>query len=569
MSSIKVISDFITKIIRKNILFAITVIIINYHLIQRWTHISNRGISFNDYLSLSVYTCMTISILTMLNVIFYMRKSYDTVKILCRNNFDYFLGVSVAVTRNNFIFCCIPIIYAIAYSSLIRTLSIVTIKSTIFILIFEWFLPLTILSIVISFISVIINNLILKITLSSVFLYLTSTKMLDRVIDIKEPFFKALFKSLNIFEDQSYAYYSDFVGKVNNSAYVIDKIIPTLFAITLIIVAYLILNDIRKKQIKSLIVIVVYSILFIGLNYISIDMSTYRDEERSYGEYLKKYNISDIKIKSHDMKIDFKSKSNIKDRIVLLNTSNEELTNINMILDEIFDIKYIKVNSENIKFNIKKDLIEVNLKESLEPNDEVTLDIEYEGYINVLTSWNQNKYIATKDDIMLPPGSLAWYPKVNQSSCMAYKINLSSKSNVYSNLPLLNKTSNFFKKDYIFEGKSNDIAIYAGEFKEEVKDDIKIIYPSDSNVNMDIEEKIKFLIETRNEILGDSKASVDAKKYVDEVDNVMESIKRKKINMILVADLPSNEFLYEDSKGEKISITIYHWLSGNILIIDK
>ncbi|MBY2275860.1 hypothetical protein KWX07_12315, partial [Clostridioides difficile] len=113
MSSIKVISDFITKIIRKNILFAITVIIINYHLIQRWTHISNRGISFNDYLSLSVYTCMTISILTMLNVIFYMRKSYDTVKILCRNNFDYFLGISVAVTRNNFIFCCIPIIYAI------------------------------------------------------------------------------------------------------------------------------------------------------------------------------------------------------------------------------------------------------------------------------------------------------------------------------------------------------------------------------------------------------------------------------------------------------------------------
>ncbi|MFN1844113.1 hypothetical protein ACK2FP_01890 [Clostridioides difficile] len=46
---------------------------------------------------------------------------------------------------------------------------------------------------------------------------------------------------------------------------------------------------------------------------------------------------------------------------------------------------------------------------------------------------------------------------------------------------------------------------------------------------MDIEEKIKFLIETRNEILGDSKASVDAKKYVDEVDNVMESIKRKKL----------------------------------------
>lgn len=55
-----------------------------------------------------------------------------------------------------------------------------------------------------------------------------------------------------------------------------------------------------------------YSILFIGLNYISIDMSTYRDEERSYGEYLKKSNISDIKIKSHDMKIDFKKQVKYK-----------------------------------------------------------------------------------------------------------------------------------------------------------------------------------------------------------------------------------------------------------------
>ena len=72
MSNIKTISDFVIKIIRKNILFIVTLIIINYHFIQRWIHISNRGISFNDYLSLSVYTCITISVLTMLNVIFYM-----------------------------------------------------------------------------------------------------------------------------------------------------------------------------------------------------------------------------------------------------------------------------------------------------------------------------------------------------------------------------------------------------------------------------------------------------------------------------------------------------------------
>lgn len=562
MSNIKTISDFIIKIIRKNILFVVTLIIINYHFIQRWIHISNRGISFNDYLSLSVYTCITISVLTMLNVIFYMRKSYDTIKILCRNNFDYFLGVFIAITRNNFIFSFIPIIYAIAYSILIRPLSTITIKSTIFILVFEWFLPLTILSIVISFISIIINNLILKIVLSSIFLYMTSTKMLDRVIDIKEPFFKSVFKSLNIFEDQSYAYYSDFVGKVSNSAYLIDKMIPVLFAITLIIVAYIILNNIRKKYIKSLVVIAIYGILFIVLNYMSIDMSTYRDEDRNYKEYINKSNISDIEIKSHDMNINFKSKSNIKDKIVLTNTSNDELTNVNLILDEIFDVK-------DVKFSMENDLVDITLNESLNPNDELILDIEYEGYINILTSWNQNKYIATKEDVILPPSSLAWYPKVNQSSDMDYKLSLSSTSNVYSNLPLLSSIDGLFKKNYIFKGRSNDIAIYAGEFKEEIKDDIKIVYPADSDINLVIEDKINFLIETRNEILNDNEGYINAKEYVEEVNNIIDAIETKTIDTIIVAKLPINEFSYKDSNGDTINLTIYHWFSDNTIIIDK
>lgn len=569
MSNIKIISDFIIRIIRKNILFIVTLIVINYHLIQRWVHISNRGISFNDYLSLSVYTCITISVLTMLNVIFYMRKSYDTIKILCRNNFDYFLGVFIAITRNNFIFSCIPIIYAIAYSILIRPLSIITIKSTIFILVFEWFLPLTVLSIVISFISIIIDNLILKFVLSSLFLYITSTKMLDRVINIKEPFLKSVFKSLNIFEDQAYAYYSDFVGKVSNSAYIIDKMIPVLFAITLIIVAYILLNNIRKKYIKSSAFIVVYIILFIVLNYISIDMSTYRDEERSYKEYINKSNISNIEIKSHDMNINFKSKSNIKDKIVLTNTSNDKLTDINLILDEIFDVKDVKVNSKDVKFSMENDLVNITLNESLNPSDELILDIEYEGYINILTSWNQNKYMATKEDIILPPNSLAWYPKVNQSSDMEYRLSLNSTSNVYSNLPLLSSSDSIFNKNYIFKGKSNDIAIYAGEFKEEINDDIKIVYPADSNKNLIIEDKINFLIETRNEILNDNEENINTKEYVEEVNNIIDAIETKKIDTIIVAKLPINEFSYKDSNGDTINITIYHWLSGNTLIIDK
>lgn len=569
MNNIKTISDFVNKIIRKNILFIFTIIIINYHFIQRWTHISTRGVSFNDYLSLSVYTLITISVLTMLNVNFYMRKSYDTIKILCKNDFDYFLGVSLAVIRNNIIFCLIPVIYAIAYSFLVRPLSIVTIKTTLFILVFEWFLPLSILSIVISFFSIIIENLILKVILSSLFLYITSTKMLDKLINIKDDFFKAVLKSLNIFEDQSYAYYSDFLGKVSNSAYIIDKTIPLLFAISLIVIAYFILNNISRKYINSSIVVSVYIILFIGLNYISSGMSTYRDDDTNYNNYINKSNISDTNIKSHNINIDLKSKSNIKDTITLVNTSKKELSHINLILDEIFKIKSVKVNSENLEFSMESDLVTINLNKNLKPNEKILVDIEYEGYINIFTSWNENKYVATKSDIMLPPNSICWYPKVNQSNDIEFTVNLSSKSNVYSNLTLVNKDDGFISKDYVFKGKSNDIALYAGEFSEKVENDIKIIYPSDVDVDLVIKSKFDFLTETMNEILNNKNAPLATKKYTDEVKNIINSIKNKKINTILVASLPDNKFTYVDKNKERFNIDIYHFLSENTLIIDK
>ena len=95
------------------------------------------------------------------------------------------------------------------------------------------------------------------------------------------------------------------------------------------------------------------------------------------------------------------------------------------------------------------------------------------------------------------------------------------------------------------------------------------MYPADSNINLVIEDKINFLIETRNEILNDNEGYINSKEYVEEVNNIIDAIETKTIDTIIVAKLPINEFSYKDSNGDTLNITIYHWFSDNTIIIDK
>ena len=81
MTKIKAMSDFITKITRKNILFIATILFINYQLIATWSNIPINKFSFNMYLSVKIYTLITLCSLIILNILFYMKKNYDVILI--------------------------------------------------------------------------------------------------------------------------------------------------------------------------------------------------------------------------------------------------------------------------------------------------------------------------------------------------------------------------------------------------------------------------------------------------------------------------------------------------------
>lgn len=565
MKNIRTISSFISKIIRNNILFVLTILVINYQFITSWYYqINLTQASFNELLSLRVYTCVLIGALTVLNVMFYMQKNYDSIKILCKNNFEYFLGVCLSVVKINLIFSCIPFFYAIIYSIIVRPLSLTSIITIILTVIFEWIIPLTTLSIIVSFISIIINNVILKFVLVSGVIYITSTKMLDISMRINNIFMRNIFKTLNIFDDQTYAEYTDSLVKDINISYILDKLLPLLFSIMLILIAYIILNNFKQKYIKSMLVVVVFTLIFLLLNYISTNIVTYRDYDFDYTRYFYKQELNNFEIKTHKIKADFKNNSQFESNIIVVNTTNKPQSSIDFVLDRLFKVKEVKINSKSVDFNQNGDQLTINSGISIYPKQEVQLTINYSGYLNVLTSWNQTRVVANSRNISLPPNSFIWYPKVNQSNEIQYKLELNSRNKVYSNLTEVNKKNTLFTSKYTFNLKSKDIAIFSGAYNESIKNGIKIVYPESVNYNELIENNLNFLKASKSDL----KKIKSASEYVENIDEIINLMENKKIKTIVITklDIPNYTYRYENID---YGIQINAWCTGDTLILNE
>lgn len=550
------ISNFINKIIRKNILFGITLITINWHFITSWVNITDRGISFNDYLSLRVYTCIIIGILTMINVLFYMRKHYDSIKVLCKNEFEYFLGVSLAIIKNNFIFSCIPFIYMISYSILIRPLHLSSIRAAVFIMLFEWFLPLSVISIVISFLSIYIKKLILKLTISSLFLYITSTKMLNEFMTERNGIARTILKALNIFDDQAYAYYSDFVGEVVNTSYIIDKFIPVLLSFTLIIIAYIKFNCSTYKSMKISIVTLTFLTMFLGLNIFNSNMTTYIDEEVNYNRTVGVNSLDNFEIETHNIQAYINNKSKFKNKISIVNVSKTPQSKINFLLDDIFKIGYIHINGNPVKFNHKNNLLTLNLENSIKSKEKLTIEIGYSGYINVQTQWNEYLYIATKNEIMLPMASIAWFPKVNQSSDIRYKLSINSNKPIYSNLSIKSSKRSFMSTTYNLSSTANDIALYAGDYKASLVKGVNVIHAADSDFNKNLDTWY-------NEVLSGTEHLSSEKIKIDEC------FKNNEIEQVIISRLGPSVKAIKDEQGNDGELYLEQLLLDDTLIINK
>jgi len=324
----------------------------------------------------------------------------------------------------------------------------------------------------------------------------------------------------------------------------------------LIIIAYIKFNSNTNKYLKSSIVSIIFLVIFFSLNIFVSKTTTYLNEEVNYNQGLTLDSLDNFEVKYHYIQANINSKSNFKNKIILINQSKTSQSQIDLLLDEIFNVEYVRVNGNPVLFNHKDNLLTLNLENSINPKDKLTIDIKYSGYINIQTSWNEYLYIATKNEIMLPIDSLAWFPKVNQSSNINYNLSINSNKHIYSNLDIESSKRNFMSTTYNFSGNVPDVALYSGDYKTSTINGVNLVYAADSNPKQSFDTWY-------NKVLSSTEYLSNEKNQIDR------AFKNKEIKKIIISRLAPHTKLIKDEHGNASQFYLEQLLLNDTLIINK
>lgn len=472
-------------------MFPLIILIVNYHFIYGWHYYLNRANEpFLLYFHMRSYTTQTLALFITITIIYYINNHYDEIKLLTKNSFIYFSGVVYGIFKYILLICIVPIFYYIAFC-LMHGVDNILNTTIIFIqmLIFEWILPLTSLAVLLGFLSITIKNKVIRFSLSSLIFYLVSGNMLTTFMDLDNTFIQSIVKYINLFSDMAYTRYSYTMSYAFDQLYIMDKSINFIIIGTCFLLLY-IKNKFRDKN-KFKILTAVCTSLIIMISSLIYNISyniNYTDEDYLYSQNVDELDIANkYKITDYSMNLNLNNKLNNDISLSFENISDKKISEINLILDDMFEVNEIISNNKKLDFRHDENILSINIPNDMILGNNFEIKISYSGFVHVLNSVYQYMYIANSNNVMLPMDSLAWYPKTNSDNIIKFNINIKSKNKVYSNLNLKEMDVNFNSSKLKYTGYSNDIFLYSGNYKENIKNDIVFVYPQDLNLHFELQ----------------------------------------------------------------------------------
>ena len=271
------------------------------------------------------------------------------------------------------------------------------------------------------------------------------------------------------------------------------------------------INKLSQPKLKKLISFFIFILIFISLNILNANLVDYEKNESNY-------NITDsiknIEIIDYDMNINLKN--GFKNEVILnIRNKKNDNDNIDLILDNEFNIYEVYVDGKKAAYSHKNDILSIRLDEELLENEKIKVGINYKGNIYTTDIFGNYRYIANYKNIMLPMDTLAWYPKVLSDNKISFELQINSYNKVYSNLNHI--------KDNIYTGKANDISLYSSSTYNESKNiysDILVVAPKNIDINYILESVLK-------------ESKFDSELIKKEKKEVKEKIKDKSIKKII------------------------------------
>ncbi|MGM9979586.1 MAG: hypothetical protein ACI33J_12360 [Clostridium sp.] len=320
---------------------------------------------------------------------------------------------------------------------------------------------------------------------------------------------------INIFDDHTFVEYNNLSGPIFNNAYIMDKIFLILLIIFILLVAYSFYSYSKKLIYISLACITLSALIFM----------VYQGEKRQIIAKPQIFNNNDTSYNIKSYKMDLYLNKTLKNITNLTLQFNEDTTEIDLVLDDIFTLNELKIDKKSIDFQRKDDTLKI--RSSFKKNQIIQLVIAYEGKINVENELGVNMYYVHDKTVNLPGDTFAWYPKPissEQNKSIKFEVEIQSPALIFSNIDSKKEISKFLS------GRATSLNLFAGNYKSIKQNNIQYIIPTSYDIDMFKES----LNNTINILLGDHSNSFS--------ESEKEMLKKKSYQKVLVGAWPYNTY---------------------------
>lgn len=292
----------------------------------------------------------------------------------------------------------------------------------------------------------------------------------------------SLSKMLNIYDDNIRVHTNEFYTISFDQYYWLDKLF--ILSLCLIIFSFSMLF-IKRKEIKSISLIIMLITLLVPTMLYSIDESENSKQNQSLSDSNEKFSYN-YKIIDYNMNLSL-NKTFLENKASIKLKAQENDHTVMFFLNDIFSVNSINSKNKEIKFHTESGRVFVDL--DMKKNNIYELDIYYSGNVDVKNNLNVPIFYINQNAINLPGFSFNWYPSNNQVEKIQYEILLHSNlKNVYSNLQ---RTKN------IYQGQTQYASFFASPFYVSFEEDKRTyIIPDVKNKKQYVKflkDKIKYL----------------------------------------------------------------------------
>nr|KEH90382.1 hypothetical protein Z963_p0081 [Clostridium botulinum C/D str. It1] len=301
-----------------------------------------------------------------------------------------------------------------------------------------------------------------------------------------------IWKLFNIYDDFTMVDISNICGHLFNKAYYFDK----LFVVFLALFVFS-LTCVFNKNIKRL-----YSSLFVCFTAVCICLNVFFSFNHG-STYLKEYeSLKDVNYTIESYNMNLKLKNTLENTVTINIKINKNSDNINMLFDDLFNVKSLSINEVQSTFNHENNTLQI--KHNCTKGDKLKILIKYTGFVDVVNNIGSPIYYVSKYATNLPITYFYWYPIGIQNSLIDFDISVKAYNSIYSNLNLLNCSNNIYK----FKGQSLGLNLFSGQYKKYTLNNIEYIIPTAMELKY-FKSSISNLIKDENNLKNLSKKQLD------------------------------------------------------------